>query len=178
VADISCNDPGRSFARSGILASAGGAGAEVLDARQIKMAPASLPGLLAGLEVAAPLFDVDKVINVPVAKHHGWSRATLGMKNWFGVLRRGRDRLHQDLNSIADLGATFRPTLTVIDATRVLLANGPTGGSLSDVRSVGAVLVGLDPVPCDAWGAAQLDVEPARSGSSSRPSGGAWASPT
>jgi uncharacterized protein (DUF362 family) len=160
VADISCNDPGRSFARSGILAASRDAGAEVLDAKQIKMVPASLPGLLAGLEVAAPLFDVDRVINVPVAKHHGWSRATLGMKNWFGVLRRGRERLHQDVRSIADLGATFRPTLTVIDATRVLLANGPQGGSLADVRSVGAVLAGLDPVLCDAWGAAQLDVEP------------------
>ena len=31
----------------------------------------------------------------------------------------------------------------------------PTG-----VRPVGAVLVGLDPVLCDAWGAVQLDVEP------------------
>ena len=31
----------------------------------------------------------------------------------------------------------------------------PTG-----VRPVGAVLVGLDPVLCDAWGAAQLGVEP------------------
>ncbi len=160
VADISCNDPARSFARSGIRAAAADAGAEVLDARQIEMAAAALPGLLAGLDVAAPLLAADRVINVPVAKHHGWSRATLGMKNWFGVLRRGRDRLHQDIRSIADLGATFRPTLTVIDATRVLLANGPTGGSLSDVRAVGAVAAGLDPVLCDAWGAAQLGVDP------------------
>lgn len=161
VADISCNDPGRCFARSGILRAAGDAGAEVLDGRQLRMVPVMLSGTLAGLEVFAPLLEADRVINVPVAKHHGWSRATLGMKNWFGVLRRGRDRLHQDIHHcIAELGATFRPTLTVVDATRVLLANGPTGGSLSDVRAVGAVLAGVDPVLCDAWGAAQLDVEP------------------
>ena len=53
------------------------------------------------------------------------------MKNWFGVMGRGRNRLHQDINrALAELGATFRPTLTVVDATRVLVANGPVGGSL------------------------------------------------
>jgi uncharacterized protein (DUF362 family) len=161
VADISCNDPQRCFARSGILRAAGAAGAEVLDARQLRMVPATLAGALAGLELCAPLLEVDRVINVPVAKHHGSSRATLGMKNWFGVLGKGRARLHQDLHRcIAELGATFRPTLTIVDATRVLLANGPTGGSLSDVRAVGAVAAGVDPVLCDAWGALQLGVDP------------------
>ncbi|HSM52412.1 MAG TPA: DUF362 domain-containing protein [Thermoanaerobaculia bacterium] len=159
VADISCNDPKRCFARSGILAAA--AGAEVLDARALKLTPASLPGAAAGLEVIAPLLAADRVINVPIAKHHGLSRVTVGMKNWFGVLGRGRNRLHQGIDrSIAELGAIFRPTLTVVDATRVLLANGPQGGSLADVREVGAVAAGLDPVALDAWGAAQLDVDP------------------
>ncbi len=75
------------------------------------------------------------------------SRATLGMKNWMGVLGRGRNRLHQDIDrAAAELGALFRPTLTVVDATRVLLANGPQGGSLGDVRKVDAVAAGLDPV--------------------------------
>jgi uncharacterized protein (DUF362 family) len=60
---------------------------------------------------------------------------------------------------VAELGAVFRPTLTVIDATRVLLGNGPQGGSLDDVRAVGAVCAGVDPVLCDAWGAAQLGVK-------------------
>jgi uncharacterized protein (DUF362 family) len=83
------------------------------------------------------------------------------MKNWFGVIGRGRNRLHQDITrALAELGATFRPTLTVVDATRVLAANGPVGGSLADVRFVGAVAAGTDPVLCDAWGAAQLGLAP------------------
>lgn len=162
VADISCNDPQRCFARSGVLQKAQAAGAEVLDARQLKLVPAGLSGAAAGLEVIAPLLEAQRVINVPVAKHHSLSRATLGMKNWFGVLGKGRNRLHQGIDrSIAELAATFRPTLTIIDATRVLLGNGPQGGSLDDVKAVGAVCAGVDPVLLDAWGAVQLGLKPA-----------------
>jgi uncharacterized protein (DUF362 family) len=161
VADVSCNDPGRCFARSGSLAAAQGAGAEVLDARRLEMVPAALSGALSGMDVIAPLLAATRVVNVPVAKHHSLSRATLGMKNWFGVLNQGRSRLHQDIDrSIAELAAVFRPTLTVVDATRVLLANGPQGGSLDDVKAVEAVCVGTDPVLCDAWGAVQLGLAP------------------
>src|SRR5512138_3048556 len=124
------------------------------------MVPASIAGAASGLQVFEPLLQATRVINVPIAKHHGLSRATLGMKNWFGVLGKGRNRLHQDIDrTVAELGAVFRPTLTVIDATRVLLGNGPQGGSLDDVRAVGAVCAGVDPVLCDAWGAAQLEAE-------------------
>lgn len=161
VADISCNDPVRCFARSGVRGAAEAAGAEVLDAKRLELLRADLAGAAAGLEVIAPLLAADRVINVPVAKHHGLSRVTVGMKNWFGVLGRGRNRLHQEIDrSIAELGAIFRPTLTVVDATRVLLASGPQGGSLDDVKAVGAVLAGVDPVLCDAWGARQLGVDP------------------
>lgn len=161
VADISCNDPQRSFARSGIRAAAEEAGAEVLDGRQLRLVPAALAGAAAGLQVIEPLLQATRVVNVPIAKHHGLSRATVGMKNWIGVLGRGRSRLHQDIDrSLAELAATFRPTLTVVDATRVLLGNGPQGGSLDDVRAVGAVCAGVDPVLCDAWGVAQLGLKP------------------
>ncbi|MDD5562620.1 MAG: DUF362 domain-containing protein [Thermoanaerobaculaceae bacterium] len=161
VADISCNDPRRCFASSGILAAAGTAGAEVFDARGLRLVPAALSGLAEGLEVVEELLRADRVINVPVVKHHSLSRVTLGMKNWFGVLGAGRNRLHQDIDmAVAELGAIFRPTLTVVDATRVLTANGPVGGSLADVRTVGAVLAATDPVLADAWGAALLGSRP------------------
>ena len=162
VTDISCNDPGRCFARSGIAAAAGAAGAEVIEAPRLRMAPASLPGLSAGLEVVEEVLRAAKVINVPVVKHHSLSRVTLGMKNWLGVLGKGRNRLHQDINrAVAELGATFRPTLTLVDATRVLAANGPVGGSLADVLPTNAVLAATDPVLADAWGGALLGHRPA-----------------
>jgi uncharacterized protein (DUF362 family) len=161
VTDISCNDPGRCFARSGVAAAASAAGAEVIESGRLSLVPASLAGLATGLEVIDELLKADRVINVPVVKHHSLSRVTVGMKNWFGVLGRGRNRLHQSIDrAVAELGASFRPTLTVVDATRVLLANGPQGGSLSDVKLVDAIAAGTDPVACDAWGAAQLGLDP------------------
>lgn len=161
VTDISCNDPRRCFARSGIAAAAGTAGAEVIESHRLVMVPAALTGLAAGIEVVEELFKADRVINVPVVKHHSLSRVTLGMKNWYGVLGPGRNRLHQSIDrSIAELAAAFRPTLTVMDATRVLLRNGPQGGSLNDVKVFDAVAAGTDPVLCDAWGATQLGHEP------------------
>lgn len=161
VTDISCNDPRRCFARSGIAEAAAAAGAEVIESRRLRMLTAALPGLSSGLEVVEELVRADRVVNVPVVKHHSLSRVSLGMKNWFGVLGKGRNRLHQDINrAVAELGAIFRPTLTVMDATRVLVANGPVGGSLADVLSVGAVLAATDPVLADAWGASLLDHAP------------------
>jgi len=160
VADISVNESGRCFARSGIQAAAAAAGAEVRFGGQLTMVPANLGGYSAGLDIFDLLLSVNRIINVPVAKHHGLSRVTLGMKNWMGVLGRGRNRLHQEISrSVAELGATFRPTLTVMDATRVLMRNGPQGGSLDAVKQVNAVAAGIDPVLCDAWGAAQLGVD-------------------
>ncbi len=162
VTDISCNDPRRCFARSGIAQAAAAAGATVIESHRLRLVPASLAGLARELEVAEALLLADRVINVPVVKHHRLSRVTLGMKNWFGVLGPGRNRLHQSVHrAIAELAATFRPTLTVVDATRVLLANGPQGGSLGDVRRLDAVAAGTDPVLCDAWGAVQLGLRPA-----------------
>jgi len=165
VSDISCNDPLRSFERSGIGPAARKAGAEVVAGRAVRLACAEVGGPAAGLDVMADLLAADRVINVPVVKQHSLSLATLGMKNWFGVLGRGRARLHQNIHhSIAELAATFRPTLTVIDATRILMANGPQGGSLGDVKRVDAVAVGVDPVACDAWGVQLLGLDPRRVG--------------
>jgi len=165
VADLAVNDPVRSMTRSGLREAAEAAGAEVLDGKSLKLVAASIAGSAAGLEVIDLLFSCQRVINVPVAKHHGLSRATVGMKNWFGVLGRGRNRLHQGIDrAVAELGATFRPTLTLVDATRVLLGNGPQGGSLSDVKAVNAVLAGTDPVLCDAWGVTQLGLDPSSFG--------------
>lgn len=162
VTDNSCNDPRRCFVRSGIEAAVREAGGETVDALAAVWVQAALAGYSTGLEVMAHVLAADRVINVPVVKHHSLSRVTIGMKNWMGVLGRGRNRLHQSIHhAVAELGAMFRPTLTVVDATRVLMANGPTGGSLGDVKTVHAVAAGVDPVACDAWGAAQMGLDPA-----------------
>ena len=77
----------------------------------------------------------DVFINVPIAKHHRLARLTLGMKNLMGVIL-DRQAIHRNLGQrMADLASLVRPTLTVVDAVRILIANGPTGGNLDDVQA-------------------------------------------
>lgn len=104
--------------------------------------------------VYTPLVNADKIINVPVAKHHNLSKYTGGMKNWYGMLGGRRNRLHQNIDvSIADLATFMRPTLTILDATRVLMRNGPQGGNVDDARDLHQVIASLDQVAVDAYGA-------------------------
>jgi uncharacterized protein (DUF362 family) len=106
-----------------------------------------------------------KIINVPVAKHHGLTLLTAGMKNWIGAVHGSRSGLHRGITeSVAGLAALIRPTLTVVDATRVLLRNGPSGGNLGDVKRLDAIAVGLDPVAVDAWAANELGFDVAKIG--------------
>jgi uncharacterized protein (DUF362 family) len=101
--------------------------------------------------VFLPLVEADKVINLPVAKHHILSSLTLGMKNWFGAIGGRRGKLHRDIHpNIVDLAQFFNPTITLIDATRIMTRNGPSGGSTSDVAKKNTLILSDDPVAADA----------------------------
>jgi len=102
--------------------------------------------------VFAPFLEADKVINLPIAKHHALTGATLGMKNWYGILGGERNRLHQQIHqSLADLASFMLPTLTLMDCYRVLVRNGPTGGDPEDVAVKKTLVAGTDPVAIDAY---------------------------
>ena len=155
VTDVSCNDPRRCFGRSGIGEAARREGAEVILPEQRKFKRVDLHGDVVGPHlVFEPFLEADKVINIPIAKHHSLTGVTLGMKNWYGILGGLRHRLHQHIHeSIADLADFMRPTLTLIDAYRVLVRNGPTGGNLEDVILKKTLIAGTDPVAVDAYAA-------------------------
>lgn len=167
VADCPVNTADRCFARSGIAAAARDAGARVVQPsengyRSVEVAGATLRVA----EVLWPFVEADKVVNLPVVKQHGMSRATLAMKNWYGILGGHRARLHQDLHrSVVDLATLMKPTLTVMDATRILLANGPSGGSLDDVKRLDTIAISADEVALDAFGASLLGLAPDQVGS-------------
>jgi uncharacterized protein (DUF362 family) len=162
VTDVSINDPYRSFARSGIEAAVKQAGGIVRFTRENDFVLTDLKGRVLQVWPVARFFhEADRVINLPVVKHHSLSHATIAMKNWYGILGGRRNHLHQDINtSIADLAAAVRPTLTITDATRVLVRNGPTGGNLSDVSREDTIIAGLDEVAMDAYGCQFLGVSP------------------
>ena len=86
-------------------------------------------------EIYRDYLEADKVINVPIAKHHSLSRITLGLKNLMGVMGGNRGDLHNDFaRKLVDIDRTILPTLTIIDAYRILTANGPVGGNLAHVK--------------------------------------------
>jgi uncharacterized protein (DUF362 family) len=153
VTDVSCNEARRCFQRSGIQEAASKEGAEVLLPDPSRFREVNLGGdVLQTWQVFEPFLTADKILNLPIAKHHGLTGTTLGMKNWYGILGGQRNRLHQEIHqSLADLAAFMRPTLTILDAYRVLIRNGPTGGNLEDVELKKTVVSGTDPVALDAY---------------------------
>ena len=165
VTDVSCNEPHRCFERSGIASAAGAEGAEIVLPEERLFRQVNLRGdVLGQWPVLEPFIAADKIINFPVAKSHSLTGVTLGMKNWYGILGGARNRLHQRIHeSLADLADVMRPTLTLIDAYRVLIRNGPTGGSLADVLLKKTLVAGTDPVALDAYVAkAYWDYEPSQ----------------
>jgi uncharacterized protein (DUF362 family) len=155
VADGSCNDPQRCFQRSGIWRKAYSLGAEVVLPAEHRFRTTRMKGeVLDEWPIFTTLVDADKVINVPVAKHHNLAKYTAAMKNWYGVLGGRRNRLHQNIDtSIADLATFMRPTLVVVDAMRVLMRNGPQGGNIDDTKVMNQVFATVDQVAADAYGA-------------------------
>jgi uncharacterized protein (DUF362 family) len=155
VTDISCNEAERCFRRSGIAAAARAEGADVILPDPARFREVDLGGeVLQNWQVFEPFLLADKVINLPIAKHHALTGATLGFKNWYGILGGERNRLHQQIHqSLVDLAAFMLPTLTLLDCYRVLLRNGPTGGNLEDVALHKTLVAGTDPVALDAYAA-------------------------
>jgi uncharacterized protein (DUF362 family) len=156
VFDRTCNDPRRCYVQSGIELAAKAAGAEVTHIDDRKFREVAIAGGVAfkSWPLYTEALDADKLINVPVAKHHSLSKVTLGMKNMMGIMGGNRGQVHQRLNdALVDVATVVKPVLTLIDATRILTAHGPQGGNLADVKRLDLVAAGTDPVAMDAWGA-------------------------
>jgi uncharacterized protein (DUF362 family) len=155
VFDHSVNDPRRCYKQSGIAAAATAAGGIVSFIDDRKFRDMKLPGVvLKSWPLYTEAIEADKFINIPIAKTHGHSLLTLGMKNLMGIMGGSRGRIHQRLDgSLVDVAMTVKPTLVVLDAVRILTANGPQGGDLADVRQLNTVVAGRDQVAVDAYGA-------------------------
>ena len=152
VADNTIENARLCFTVTGAEAVAKKTGVELVYPRASLMRVMKLRGhRLDAWPVFVPLVEADKVINLPVAKHHVLSSLTLGMKNWIGAVGGRRGELHQGIHqSIVDLAQFFKPTVTLIDATRIMTRNGPSGGSASDVAEKNTLILSNDQVAADA----------------------------
>ncbi len=167
VADHACNAAVNVFERSGIRAAAASAGAAVAMLGEKDFARVRLGGRAVDTwEAYAGYPHFDKVVNVPVAKHHSLAGLTMSLKNYFGLAGGKRRDLHQKIDeTINDLACFFtrlRPTIVVLDATRILLRNGPQGGRLEDVREADTIVMGYEPASVDAFGSTLFGLSPDR----------------
>jgi uncharacterized protein (DUF362 family) len=111
-------------------------------------------------EVYDEVLAADVLINVPIAKQHSSTLLTIGMKNLMGLVR-DRDGMHGNIHqAIADLSTLIRPQLTVVDGVRILLENGPTGGSLDEVKKLDTVIASTDIVAADSYATTLFGREP------------------
>lgn len=155
VADNPIESPADCFMKTGLRAASERAGGRVYlpDSNAFKML--NTPGAKLIEEwwfFHRPFTNVDKVIGVAPVKDHNLCYASMGIKNWYGLLGGRRSQFHQDIHEIvSDLSIMIRPTLTILDGTKILMENGPTGGDPSNVVDGDVVMAALDPVAQDAW---------------------------
>jgi len=156
VTDNPINNPDSCFEITGLAATARATGARIIVPRAALFAPISLPGgkLLQNWPVMAGAFTgVTRVIVVSPVKDHQRAGASMTLKNFYGFLGGRRNVFHQDINGIiTELAQLLKPTLCVLDGTVSMMTNGPTGGSLSDLKDTGTLVVSTDPVAADAVG--------------------------
>jgi uncharacterized protein (DUF362 family) len=153
--------PESAYAISGIADAVKGAGGEMEIMSQVKFARTAIASGkdIKTWDIYRDALDADVLIDVPIAKHHSLARLTLGGKNLLGLVS-NPNQIHKNLGQrIADLISVIRPTLTVVDAYRILVAHGPTGGSLNDVKDTQTIIASHDIVAADAYGATLFDLK-------------------
>ncbi len=104
--------------------------------------------ILKEVDVAKAYLESDVLINLPVLKHHDATGSSVGLKGLMGLVY-DRTVFHREgLDAaIADLSLGIRPNLTIVDATKILVTNGPRGPG--EVLEMGKVVAGTDPVAVD-----------------------------
>jgi len=152
----------QAYVRSGIQEQVLAAGGEMVTMSGFRYVDVDLSAgkWLKKTQVFDEILNTDVLIDVPIAKQHSAARLTLGMKNLMGVVR-NRSAMHGSLGqAIADLNTLVRPNLTVIDAVRILLDNGPTGGNLNDVQQLDTIVASPDIVAADSYAASFFGLQP------------------
>lgn len=166
VFDHTCNDPRRCYVNSGIQPAIEALGSsrvriEHMDRRAYQEVAIKEGKELRSWEFYRPALEADRFINIPVAKHHSLSTLTLGMKNIMGVIGGNRGLLHRQIGeAVTDINLVVHSDLTIIDATRILLRNGPQGGNVRDVEWRNTLIASSDIVAADSVAATLFGLRP------------------
>lgn len=162
VIDHTCDNWKNSFKISGIedaVKKAGGNMISLAEARTFKEVIIEKAKILKKAMVAEQVLSADCFINMPIAKDHSASTLTMSMKNYMGIVK---DRLTFHIRGlhqcIADIASFVKPTLVIMDCTRILLTNGPKGPG--KVKILNKIIIGKDHVAVDSFGATFFGFKP------------------
>ena len=157
VTDNPINDPPSCFSLTGIARAAEAAGAKIALPTPSSFKPTTLADATLIKDwplLFEPFQGATKLIGL---KDHHRSGASMTMKNWYGLLGGRRNIFHQDINTIIfELARLIHPTLVILDGTTTMMTNGPTGGSLDDLKATNTMIASTDAVAADAFGATLL----------------------
>lgn len=152
----------QAYRMSGIGDQVTAAGGEMEVMSQLKFAETAIPDgvRLKQVNIYQDILTADLLINVPIAKNHSMAKLTLGLKNLMGVMT-NRESIHPSFkDNLIDLATVVRPHLTIVDAIRTLMANGPTGGNLGDVKQQDTLIFSPDIVAADSYATRLFDMTP------------------
>ncbi|PKN99927.1 MAG: cytoplasmic protein [Chloroflexi bacterium HGW-Chloroflexi-4] len=141
------------YKNSGIADLVTAAGGEMEVMSELKFVEQKIPNAvrLKRASIYQDVLTTDLLINVPIAKSHSMAKLTLGLKNLMGTML-NRESIHPSFEqNLVDLATVVRPQLTIIDAIRTLMANGPTGGDLNDVKLQNTLIFSHDVVAADSY---------------------------
>lgn len=160
VIDNPINDPAGCYMLSGIKAAVENTNARLLYPDEGFFRNVTLKGgrLIKNWPVLhSPLMQATKIIGIAPVKNHHRSGASMSMKNWYGLLGGRRNIFHQDINTIiSDLAMMIKPTMVILDGFDVMMTNGPTGGSVSDLVRKNTIIASTDQVAADSYGLSLL----------------------
>lgn len=166
VLDHTCHDARKAYKNSGIQDAVEGlkdprAVVEFVDERRFVELKVEGAKALKKWLFYKDILEADRFINIPIAKQHAESRVTMCLKNMMGAIGGWRGRIHVGLHqNIADMNLILRPDLHILDATRILVRNGPSGGKKEDVEVKNLLFAGTDPVALDAYGTGLFGLKP------------------
>lgn len=164
VFDRSTSDQSQTFEISGISAAVAAAGGEVKILTDRNFENTVIPNgkVLTEWPLVKDVFEADVFINMPIAKTHGMAVLTMSMKNLMGIMGGARGTIHIDFDQkIVDVNSLVKPHLILLDAYRILVRNGPTGGDLADVETPKTLVAGTNAASVDAYGTSLFGMKPA-----------------
>jgi len=99
------------------------------------------------------IYNVDRVINVPVIKTHSYANYTISLKNFIGAIHPQQRPyfIAPDFwdEVIAELNVAYTPHLNILDGTKIFIKGGPTKGA---VATPNLIIITGDRIAADVVG--------------------------